>query len=89
MEILPFNKSDLCREGRLKGVSKDIISDRLGFKPNIEDDPCKVVYSWGFTVNGVHCGIWDYKNSYLYGEFSTYGPKHIFVELFGKDHVKE
>jgi hypothetical protein len=59
------------------------INEVLGFEPNVEDDLYKVKHSWGFEANGEICGIWDYKGSEKYGEFSTYGSKNVFVELFG------
>jgi hypothetical protein len=64
------------------------INKILGFKPNIADDPDKVKYSWGFTVDGVHCGIWDYKGSYKYKSFSTFGPADSLRKVFG-EHYKQ
>lgn len=51
----------------------------LGFKANVVDDPDKVRYSWGFTVDGQPCGIWDYKGS----RWSVYDPKNLLPKLFG------
>jgi hypothetical protein len=34
-----------------------------------------------------NCGIWDYKDSGKYKEWSTYGPRQVFVAIFGEDHV--
>lgn len=62
------------------------ISIILGFPPNIEDDPYKVKYSWGFKADGKRCGIWDYKGSEKWGEFSTYGPDEVFKTLFGDNY---
>lgn len=42
-------------------ITKKQIITVLGFAPNCEDDPDKVKNSWGFTVNGFPCGIWDYR----------------------------
>lgn len=85
MDIKPFNKTGPCRTGGLKNVNINKIISVLGFGPNVADDPDKVKYSWGFTVDEVQCGIWDYKGSSDYGEFSTYGPKTIFQSLFGDE----
>lgn len=65
----------------------DRIVSVLGFEPNVThlDDPSKVKASWGFTVDGVRCGIWCYK---YYGSrencthWSFYGPSEIAQKLF-------
>ena len=83
MNIIP--RSDLSgshRTGTLMGIGASTINDILGFEPNVDDDPHKVKYSWGFTVDGVVCGIWDYKDSSSRGIFSTFGPHEIFKKLF-------
>lgn len=62
------------------------IVEVLGFEPNVThlDDPDKVKASWGFTADGVRCGIWCYK---YYGKvencdyWSFFGPKEIFEKL--------
>lgn len=55
------------------------IENVLGFPANIDDDGDKVEHSWGFTVDGVRCGIWDYKG----GRWSVFDPQNILPELFG------
>lgn len=74
------------RTGTLTGFTPEEISNVLGFTPNVADDPDKVVNSWGFNVDGHDCGIWDYKGSHMFNLFSTYGPDHVFKELFGKNY---
>jgi hypothetical protein len=69
------------------GLSKAEIDSILGFKPNVEDDPYKVKYSWGFTASKRRCAIWDWKGSYRDGEWSFYGNADIFRKLFGDEHV--
>ena len=72
-------------------VSYDQILEVLGFEPNVThlDDPSKVKASWGFTVDGVRCGIWCYK---YYGNpkkcttWSFFGPKKIAEQLFGEEN---
>ncbi len=81
--VYPIDKSGAHRTGTLTNITKADIEAVLGFAPNIKDDPYKVKYSWGFTVDGKECGIWDYKGSYRFREYSTYGPDEVFVELFG------
>jgi len=68
-------------------ASYDRIVEVLGFEPNVThlDDPDKVKASWGFTVDGVRCGIWCYK---YYGNlkncdyWSFFGPTEIANKLF-------
>lgn len=75
------------RTGVLEGITADKIESILGFAPNVADDPDKVRYSWAFTVNGYKCAIWDYKGSYQYNSFSTYGPASVLRSIF-PDHYK-
>lgn len=79
MKIVAVSESgDYCT-GRLSdNLTPEMIAERLGFSANVEDDPGKVENSWGFTVDGVRCGIWDYKGS----RWSTFGPSSIFERLF-------
>jgi hypothetical protein len=88
MKIKPFNKVGGCRQGLLKNITVSEISQILGFGPNCKDDPYKVVNSWGFKVDGIHCGIWDYKGSHKFKQFSTYGPDLVFETIFGEHYGK-
>ncbi len=83
MKIQPVTNVLSHRTGTLRGITVGEITEVLGFAPNCDDDPSKVVNSWGFSVNGRHCAIWDYKGSQRMGEFSTFGPADVFDELFG------
>lgn len=87
MKIIPFNEAGSHRTGTLSNVSAKDIKKILGFSANVKDDPSKVKYSWGFKADDVECGIWDYKGSHKVNSFSTYGPKNVFVELFGEGNV--
>jgi hypothetical protein len=87
MNIKPVASCGSHRTGTLGEITAEEISKKLGFQPNIEDDPDKVVNSWAFTVDGIKCAIWDYKGSHNWGSFSTYGPRETFVKIFG-DKVK-
>jgi len=84
---VPVNTGGDQRTGTLDGITAQQITDVLGFGPNIDDDPDKVVNSWGFKYKGQRCGIWDYKGSHHDNAFSTFGPREIFVELFGEEVV--
>jgi hypothetical protein len=69
----------------------DKIVEVLGFKPNVThiDDSDKVKASWGFTVDGIRCGIWCYKypgNPVNCNHWSFFGPKEIAIELFGEEN---
>ena len=83
MIILPIDKIGDCRTGTLENISVAQINKILGFKPNCEDDPDKVKHSWGFTVDGIRCGVWDYKGSENYNSFSTFGPDDTLKKVFG------
>ena len=83
MNIQPVDQLGSHRTGSLRGITVAEIREVLGFAPNCDDDPSKVVNSWGFTVDGEHCGIWDYKGSHRIGEFSTFGPHEVLSKLFG------
>ena len=48
---------------------------------NISDDEDKVTHSWGFTIDGELCGIWDFKGT----RWSTFGPVDKILELLGED----
>lgn len=78
---VPLNFAGPHKTGELpEDITPERIADVLGFAPNIDDDPSKVKFSWGFTYKGEQCGIWDYKGS----RWSTYGPHWVFAELFGQ-----
>jgi hypothetical protein len=57
----------------------------LGFPPNVEDDPDKVVNSWRFKVDGYECAIWDYKGSQHFNCWSIYDPHNVLGTLFRID----
>jgi hypothetical protein len=83
LKIVPVNKGGDHKTGELSGLTAAQITKILGFKPNVDDDPDKVKYSWGFTVNGKRCGIWDYHGSYITKHFSTFGPSEALIAVFG------
>ena len=87
MKITPIDQAGGSRTGTLQNITVKEINEILGFKPNVEDDPSKVVNSWGFTADGAECGIWDYKGSHKYKQFSTDGPAAVFKELFGDKYI--
>lgn len=71
------------KTGTLQSMTVDRINEILGFKPNVDDDPYKVKYSWQFLVDGELCAVWDWKGSAGFGQFSTYGPSDRLEQLFG------
>lgn len=81
--IVPVKQCGDCRTGSLAGITVAEINTILGFKSNCSDDPDKVKNSWGFTVNGVRCAVWDYKGSETVGRFSTFGPIESLRLVFG------
>lgn len=77
--ILPVDVPGDYNTGCLpESISPEAITSVLGFPPNIKDDPCKVTHSWGFTVDGVRCGIWDFKGC----RWSSYDPNGVLPKLF-------
>jgi hypothetical protein len=82
MKITPVNKTGDHRTGSLTGLNVADVTRILGFAPNCEDDPDKVENSWGFEVDGVLCGVWDYKGSM----FSTFGPADTLRKVFGANY---
>ena len=94
LNIVPYTKPGVSKTGTLKGLTKQDVEDKLGFAPNVEDDPVKVTASWGFKLNpepgkeNPACGIWDYKGSGTIGIWSTYGPSEVFEAIFGEKYVK-
>lgn len=84
-EIMPVNEAGDSCTGRLSpSLTVGQISEILGFRPNIRDDPDKVKHSWGFTVNGHRCGIWDYRGS----RWSVYDPNKVLRLIFDESLYK-
>ena len=82
MTITPNGVAGGHKTGELNDITPAMITEILGFGPNVDDDPDKVKHSWGFEVDGELCGIWDYKGSHHIGMFSTFGPDRVFRALF-------
>lgn len=90
--IKPVDEPGSYRTSCILGLTETDISGILGFVPNIEGDPEKVQFSWGAIVlydDGTehYIGIWDYKGSAAYREFSAYGPRNVLIDVFGEEHV--
>ena len=84
MKVIPNDVPGLYRTGTIRNITVREINAKLGFTPNIlDEDPHKVINSWGFIADDLECGIWDYYGSHLRDTFSTYGPSSVFIELFG------
>lgn len=78
--VLPYSEHlGSYRTGSLpRFLSHSYISETLGFKPNVRDDPDKVTKSWAFTVNGHRCAIWDYKGT----KWSVFDPDGVLNLVF-------
>ena len=74
--------TETYRTGTLIGLTKEDLVEALGFEPNVDDDPDKVVNSWGFTVDGSDCAIWDYKGSHNIKVWSVYDLDKVLVKVF-------
>mmetsp|Transcript_60031 Transcript_60031/g.141613 ORF Transcript_60031/g.141613 Transcript_60031/m.141613 type:complete len:171 (+) Transcript_60031:99-611(+) len=73
----------LHRTGFLSGIeSPDEVTRVLGVQP-CAGCPGKVVRAWIFRVDGVVCGIWDWKGSQKVNAYSTFGPAVVMETLFG------
>jgi len=86
-EVTPCNDVASSKTNTLHSTSYDEIVAVLG-KPNIADDFYKVEHSWGFTYKGHKMAIWDWKGSWLSGQWSTYGPTELIRELFPNKDVR-
>lgn len=85
VNILPVDEAGDFRNATIEGLTVAEITKKIGFPPNVEDDPDKVDNSWGFTVNGARCGVWDYKGSGRFKSFSAWGPMESLKLVFGKN----
>jgi len=79
-------KDDSIRSSKtatLSGVTYDDLVVTLG-EPNVEDDPAKVRWSWGFRMNPSMSpmAIWDWKGSADHNSWSIYGNSYRWSELF-------
>lgn len=79
VKITAIDQPGDSKTGRLKpGLSVQYITSVLGFPPNVVDDVSKVKHSWGFKVDGVRCGIWDYCG----GRWTVYDPNNVLCKIF-------
>lgn len=86
---IPVQQVGSSRFGTLHHHTPVEIAKKLGFGPNCNelDDPGKVSHSWGFTLNGHRCGIWSYKGSEMFNQYSVWwqNPEGLVLlkKLFG------
>jgi hypothetical protein len=78
--IVPVDVPGESKVANLENVTYEQICKVLGFAPNVEDDPDKVKYSWGFTIDGEPAGIWDYYGSSSINRWSVSNTK--VLDLF-------
>lgn len=81
--ILPVDRGGDSRTSSIDGLTHAQIVERIGFPANVQDDESKVKYSWGFTVDGERCGVWDYKGSHEFNSWSAFGPRAALNKVFG------
>jgi hypothetical protein len=90
MKLVSVGSVHSHKQGTLTGLTKAEIDRALGFSHTSNGDGgYKVKYDWCFTANSVECAIWDWKGSDKLGEWSFYGPKEVFQNIFGTHHVAE
>lgn len=82
-EIKPISSVSSYKQHSINGLSVEQIWQKIGFGPNHSDDPCKVKFSWCFSVDGVECAVWDWKGSARFNQFSAYGPTEALQMVFG------
>ena len=87
MIIKPAQIAMTYRTGTIKNYTYNQIVEILGFAPNVNDDPKKVVNSWAFTVDGFEAAIWDYDNSHFVGCWSIYDPHNVLGHLFVVENI--
>ncbi len=64
-------------------LTKEQITERLGFASIGVSGDGKCTEQWHFTVDGKPAAIWDY-----YGRrWTSSGPRALFVALFGEELV--
>lgn len=74
-------------QGRLSAaLTPEQITNVIGWasNPGDTDGGDKVEYCWRFLANRHQCAIWDYRGA----RWSFYGPRSVFVELFGETAVE-
>lgn len=84
MNIIPTPEAFYAshKQHSLVGLTTEQIDAALGFRGDHESDPFKVASEWRFTADGHECAVWDYKGSHHLGQFSAWGPREVFEELF-------
>jgi hypothetical protein len=88
LDIRPVDVPGDRHTGTLRHISPAEIERILGFPPNVtHDDAERCEFSWGFTVDGVRCGVWSYRGSERHGWFSTWGPRDTLRAVFGRDRA--
>ena len=80
--VVPVEFYGKYKTASIVGLSRDQITQRLGFPPNLQDDPEKVAHAWGFEVDGQRCAIWDWKGSHRLHAHSAFGPREALARVF-------
>lgn len=87
MDIVPAEVKGSHRTGCIFNVSVLDVTIAVGFSSQGPSGDQKYYHYWEFLADGIPCAIWGYKGSDLKNRFSTFGPKEVFVKLFGADKV--
>ena len=84
--ITPIQQSGDYKTGSLSGLlSVSMLTNILGFPPNLQGDAEKVTYEWGFNIGEHRCGVWDYKGN----RWSTFGNHGALEALFRELYTGE
>ena len=98
MKFSPSVVRGSSRQGVIRDITEQEIEQIFGFRPNVDDDPWKVVHSWSVDVSEVPgmfdddtwtIHVWDYKNSHMFGQFSVCGDPSILDLVFGDRYEDE
>lgn len=81
--------ADTWTQGSLQNLNTFQINTVLGFYPNSDDEG---EIEWAFKYYGVSCKIWSRGSGASTGMFPAesflfYGPRSVFVKLFGEGNV--
>lgn len=81
--IKPADHSGGALSAFLVGVTPDDVRNKIGFAPNADEDP-RFGASWSFTVDGVPCCVWWFRNGVIP---RAWGNRAALEKVFGSAHV--
>jgi hypothetical protein len=84
VDIVPSDRPGSRMKAIIINLTPAQVRDLIGFDSNIDEDELAYGASWGFTVDGVPCGVW-------YRKFASMphaaGTKEALEKVFGAAHV--